>query len=132
MDALCIYCGKPIGRKPQILWEGKDKKEKLNCCCAACYNDTRRFIQWDKSARTKASLWMAVCVVINLILIGREAEVWWKYVPLMVIGACLCKWPLIFSHYHTYERYGIVKTLKYVRIAGGLIIAAGILFTVYA
>lgn len=74
---------------------------------------------------------IAVCVGMNLFVIGNEVDRWWKYIPTVIIGICLSVWPLVFTHYHTYERYGITRTLKYVRLAGYVIIAAGIIFTVF-
>ena len=131
MRTTCIYCGKPLGKKPQIVLVGKDRKEKLLCCSVQCYDDTKRFIEWDRRYRLISYIVIAVCVGMNLFVIGNEVDRWWKYIPTVIIGICLSVWPLVFTHYHTYERYGITRTLKYVRLAGYVIIAAGIIFTVF-
>lgn len=132
MGTTCIYCGKPIGGKPHTVWAGRDREEELSCCSAQCYNDTKRFIEWDRKARIKSYIIIAACIVANLIFIGNEINRWWTYIPIMIIGVCLAIWPLVFVHYHTYERYGIVKTLKYVRCAGVLIALAGVIFTLFS
>lgn len=132
MGTTCIYCGKKIEKRHQVIWVGKDEdREKLECCSAACYNDTRSFMDWDQKSRIKAYVVIAVCVVLNLFVIGQAWQVWWQYLPILVIGVCLWKWPLVFTHYHTYHKYGIVQTLKYIQWAGIVIAIIGFSFSIW-
>lgn len=131
MGKTCIYCGKPLGKKPCSLWVGKDRKEEVLCCSIQCCSDTQHFIEWDRKYRLISYIIIAVCAAVNLLVIGNGMDPWWSCLPTGAIGLCLAVWPFAFMHYHTYERYGIVKTLKYVRIAGGGIAALGIIFTLF-
>lgn len=130
MEKRCIYCGQPITKKPAAVWL-KREKEEVQCCSMDCYNKTSRFIKWDQASRLKAYVIIGICAAVNLISIGFSMEGWWTHIPLVVIGMCLCKWPLVFMHFHNYERFGIWKTLKYVRFAAGALIVFGAVITVW-
>ena len=130
MEKRCIYCGQPITKKPAAVWL-KREKEEVQCCSMDCCNKTSRFIKWDQASRLKAYVIIGICAAVNLISIGFSMEGWWTHIPLVVIGMCLCKWPLVFMHFHNYERFGIWKTLKYVRFAAGALIVFGAVITVW-
>lgn len=128
MEKRCIYCGQPITKKPVIVWM-KREKEEAQCCSTDCYNKTSRFIKWDKTSRLKAYVIIGICAVLNLVFMGFSMKGWWTHIPLIVIGICLCKWPLVFMHFHNYERFGIPKTLRYVRLASWFLIVFGSVIT---
>lgn len=130
MEKRCIYCGQPITKKPAAVWL-KREKEEVQCCSMDCYNKTSRFIKWDQASRLKAYVIIGICAAVNLISIGFSMEGWWTHIPLVVIGMCLCKWPLVFMHFHNYEKFGILKTLRYVRFAAGVLIVFGAAITVW-
>lgn len=130
MEKRCIYCGQPITKKPAAVWL-KREKEEVQCCSMDCYNKTSRFIKWDHASRLKAYGIIGICAAANLIYIGLSMKGWWTHIPLVIIGICLCKWPLVFMHFHNYERFGIWKTLKYVRFAAGGLIVFGAVITVW-
>ena len=94
MEKRCIYCGQPITKKPAAVWL-KREKEEVQCCSMDCYNKTSRFIKWDQASRLKAYVIIGICAAVNLISIGFSMEGWWTHIPLVVIGMCLCKWPLV-------------------------------------
>ena len=104
MEKRCIYCGQPITKKPAAVWL-KREKEEVQCCSMDCYNKTSRFIKWDQASRLKAYVIIGICAAVNLISIGFSMEGWWTHIPLVVIGMCLCKWPLVFMHFHNYEKF---------------------------
>ena len=130
MEKRCIYCGQPITKKPAAVWL-KREKEEVQCCSMDCFNKTSRFIKWDNASRLKAYVIIGICAAVNLINIGLSMKGWWTHIPLVIIGICLCKWPLVFMHFHNYERFGIWKTLKYVRFAAGALIVFGAVITVW-
>ena len=130
MEKRCIYCGQPITKKPAAVWL-KREKEEVQCCSMDCCNKTSRFIKWDNALRLKAYVIIGICAAVNLINIGLSMKGWWTHIPLVIIGICLCKWPLVFMHFHNYERFGIWKTLKYVRFAAGALIVFGAVITVW-
>ena len=130
MEKRCIYCGQPITKKPAAVWL-KREKEEVQCCSMDCYNKTSRFIKWDQASRLKAYVIIGICAAVNLISIGFSMEGWWTHIPLVVIGMCLCQWPLVFMHFHNYEKFGIPKTLRYVRFAAGALIVFGAAITVW-
>ena len=130
MEKRCIYCGQPITKKPAAVWL-KREKEEVQCCSMDCCNKTSRFIKWDNASRLKADVIIGICAAVNLINIGLSMKGWWTHIPLVIIGICLCKWPLVFMHFHNYERFGIWKTLKYVRFAAGALIVFGAVITVW-
>ena len=130
MEKRCIYCGRPITKKPVIVWMKKEKEE-AQCCSTDCYNKTSRFIKWDKTSRLKAYVIIGICATLNLVFMGFSMKGWWTHIPLIVIGICLCKWPLVFMHFHNYERFGIPKTLRYVRLASLFLIVFGSVIMVW-
>ena len=130
MEKRCIYCGQPITKKPAAVWL-KREKEEVQCCSMDCCNKTSRFIKWDNASMLKAYVIIGICAAVNLINIGLSMKGWWTHIPLVIIGICLCKWPLVFMHFHNYERFGIWKTLKYVRFAAGALIVFGAVITVW-
>ena len=130
MEKRCIYCGQPITKKPAAVWL-KREKEEVQCCSMDCCNKTSRFIKWDNASRLKAYVIIGICAAVNLINIGLSMKGWWTHIPLVIIGICFCKWPLVFMHFHNYERFGIWKTLKYVRFAAGALIVFGAVITVW-
>ena len=130
MEKRCIYCGRPITKKPVIVWMKKEKEE-AQCCSTDCYNKTSRFIKWDKTSRLKAYVIIGICAVLNLVFMGFSMKGWWTHIPLILIAICLCKWPLVFMHFHNYERFGIPKTLRYVRFASLFLIVFGSVIMVW-
>lgn len=130
MEKRCIYCGQPITKKPVTVWM-KREKEEAQCCSTDCYNKTSRFIKWDKTSRLKAYVIIGICAILNLVFMGFSMKGWWTHIPLIVIGICLCKWPLVFMHFHNYERFGIPKTLRYVRFASVFLIVFGSVIMVW-
>jgi hypothetical protein len=125
----CIYCGLPTDNQKFII--NPKAEHELPCCSGDCYKNTKVFIEWDVANRMKGYLLIAVCVVFNLFSLGFEWTYWWRYFSLTGIGTILIFYPLIFSKYTFYQKYGIKKTICIIRYIGIGIILASFVFMAF-
>lgn len=115
----CIYCGELTDNRRMIL--NPKAKHELPCCSADCYNSANDFVDWDAHNRMKCYLLLFASVIVNLVSFGFEWTFRWRFLPLIAIGIIIYFYPLVFTRYSAYQRYGIKKTLCIVKgIAAGI------------
>lgn len=125
----CIYCGDLTDNRRMIL--NPKANHELPCCSTHCYNSAKDFVNWDAHNRMKGYLLLFTCVIINLVSLGFEWTSRWRSLPLTAMGIVLYFYPLVFSRYTSYQRYGIKKTLQIVkRFAVGIALLGLILITI--
>ena len=123
----CIYCGKPLAEgegkvvNPGAEWE-------LLCCGQQCEKDMKDFAQRDARTKTPFYLILAVFVVANLFLFGYQPDTRWTYLPMMGICAAVAVHPYVFTRYNMYQRFGVRKTMKIVRIIALALLVLGAAF----
>lgn len=126
--APCIYCGELTDNQRYVL--NPKASHELPSCSADCYNSAMAFVDWDSHNRMKCYLILFACVAANLVAIGLKWTSRWRYLPLTAIGITLYFYPLVFTRYISYQRYGIKKTLQIVKgFAIGIVIVGLALIT---
>lgn len=126
----CIYCGNLTDNQRLIL--NPKAKPELPCCSAGCYNSAMDFVDWDAHNRMKCYLLLFVSVAANLVAIGLKWTFRWRYVPLTTIGIILYFYPLVFTRYKSYQKYGIQKTLRIVKGFAAGIALLGLLLIIFS
>lgn len=121
----CLYCGQPTQSTEFIINPGAHKE--LPCCSEECYKKTQDFVGWDNKTRPLFYIILFVLAAVNLMFIGFTAEGFIQYIPLLGIGLLIAAIPSVFAHYERYQKLGIRKTQKIIRIVGGVLAAFAIL-----
>lgn len=129
---ICMYCGKPAGKTKHILRAGKKEEYDIYCCGIQCYQDMKRYIE-STSSKKKNILYIAaaVFVLMNLVIFGYKMNFRFMYLPMTGLGVILMISPSIYVTSWFFEKYGVKRTVKGVRLAGAAIVLLGILFTVF-
>lgn len=130
----CIYCGgeiKVVNKKHKIRLPNESLKE-VYCCSNECYKETKNFMSEEKKMRNYLFAVLAVCVVINLILLSFFKDSKVIYFPIAIMGLVLSIWPYIFIRYRSYARSGIVNTIARLKKAGFVLTALSIVFIIFA
>lgn len=126
----CIYCGKEIihvNTKYRIHLKHESLKD-VYCCSKECFKDTQAFMGKDDKSRLKLYIILAVCIVLDLILMAFMKKSTYMYLPLGIIGISLYFWPYIMIRYRSYQRLGIVRTVSNLRKAGLILALLAIVF----
>jgi membrane protein YdbS with pleckstrin-like domain len=103
---------------------------ELPCCSAACYNSANDFVHWDVHNRMKCYLFLFTSVIFNLVSFGFEWTFRWRFLPLIAIGIVIYVYPLVFTRYAAYQRYGIKKTLRIVKGIAAAIALLGLILII--
>jgi hypothetical protein len=115
----CLYCGEKTACRDYIINQGAN--HELPCCSEKCLDNVRVFVDYDARHRTLFYGILFVLVVANLILLGFKIVNWGIYLPMLGIGITTFVYPLVFTRYERYQRFGIRKSNTLIRV-----IAAGI------
>lgn len=126
----CIYCGKPVQATKYTLRAGKTGSEELYCCGIECYQNMKRYIESTSGKNNALYVIAALLVVANLFIFGYKLNFRWMYVPMMGLGVIVMLRPSLYVTNYMFERFGVVKTVKIVRIVGAVIVLLGMLFTI--
>lgn len=119
----CIYCGESLHTAKYQINPGAAKP--LYCCDTPCYQKMRRYIEWDNRNRKYFYGLLCAMIVINMIMIGFHLEGFFQFFPMIGICITVIAFPMVFSRYEYYERFGLVTTRKIIRgVAGGLALFA--------
>jgi len=126
----CIYCGAPVLHSDYKL-NPKARKE-FYCCTEDCLRAAKAFVLWDSKVRMRFYLLELVFVAMNLIILGFQWQSRWQHFPIIGMGAVLYFFPLPFSHYTSYQRYGIKKTQGMIQGIALLMVLFGVLLVGFA
>lgn len=110
----CLYCGQETQCQEFIINPGA--RPELPCCSEDCFSATKDFIKFDVRYRTIFYLVMLVLVIANLILLGSGKMEHISYLPMLGMGCAIFAWPLIFTRYERYQKYGIHRTQVIIRV----------------
>lgn len=124
----CLYCGKPTRCPDYII--NPEAAHELPCCSEECFDKTKKFVDYDTHKRKIFYFVLFILVVTNLILLGFEVMTRWRYIPLLGIGIAACVYPLIFTRYERYQKFGIRKTMIIIRIFAAVIAAFALLLII--
>ncbi|WP_040213219.1 hypothetical protein [Clostridium polynesiense] len=124
----CLYCGKKTDIKRFII--NPKAREELLCCSGECLSNVRKFIDYDSKNRMKLYILLFILIVINLFFIGFDINSRWRYLPLLLIALSVYSYPLVFTRYIMYQRFGIIKTLRIVKVFCVFIAAFSVLLII--
>jgi len=126
----CLFCGKPTYCRDYIINPGAG--HELPSCSEECFAATKEFVDYDKRRRTLFYMVLLVLVVGNLFFLGFETATRWKYLPMLGIAAAVEIWPLVFTRFERYQKFGIRNTKKIIRVfAAALAVFSLILMITY-
>lgn len=115
----CLYCGRPTLCRDYTINPGA--KHELPGCSRECFERIRKFVDYDKRYRMLFYMVLFVLVTANLFLLGFNPATRWKYLPMLGIGIAVCAFPLVFTRYERYQKFGIYKTNIMIRAAAAAI-----------
>lgn len=124
----CLYCGEPTLCRDYIINPGA--KHELPSCSKECFEKTKNFVTHDKRYRTPFYAVLFVLVVANLFLLGFETPTRWKYLPMLGVSIAAFVWPLIFTRYERYQKFGIRKSRIIIRVIAAALAAFSVLLIV--
>jgi hypothetical protein len=124
----CIFCGKPTANRKHIL--NPRAKHELPACSAECLNESKAFLKQDTKFRKVFYLLEFAFILANLTLFAMNLLNRWSFVPLLGMGAVLYFFPMPFTRYESYQRLGIKKTVKVVRIVSVFLVLFSVLLIV--
>lgn len=121
----CLYCGRQTLCRDYILNPGA--QHELPCCGEECFTKAKAFVAYDARRRIIFYLILLVFVSANLIFWSLNFEMRWKYLPMLGMGISAIVYPLIFTRYERYQKFGIRKTKEIIRAVAGAISAFALL-----
>jgi hypothetical protein len=124
----CLYCGEMTLSGDYIINPGA--KHELPCCSEECFIKTKAFVDYDAHHRMLFYGILFVMVVANLFVFGFKMVNQWMYLPMLGMGIAACVYPLVFTRYERYQRFGIRKTKRIIRIIALGISAFALLLTI--
>ncbi len=124
----CLLCGRPTQSGDYIINPGAG--HELPCCSAACFDRAKTFTEYDRRRRPLYYGILFLLVVANLILIGFEMASRWMYLPMLGIGVATLVFPLAFTRYERYQKFGIRRTQVLIRIFAAAVVAFALVLTI--
>jgi hypothetical protein len=124
----CLYCGKLTVNQKYIVNPGAE--HELPCCSKECHNKATAFIDYDKRKRMLFYMLELIFVVANLFILGFELSIRWKYLPMLGMGVIAFVYPLVFTRYERYQKYGIHKTQNLIRSVAVAIVVFALVLTI--
>ena len=121
----CLYCGNLTLCRDYVVNPGAS--HELPCCGEDCFEKANAFVEYDKHKRMVFYLILLVFVIANLFLLGFHIETKWQFVPLFGMGITTAVYPLIFTRYERYQRFGIKRTKRIIRTIAATISAFALL-----
>ena len=126
----CVYCGREYS-------QGGTKINVSNGTFDVCSNECRKltvdYLNKDREYKNRSYI-MIFCGSIGFILstffFSGRIKLVPMYVGMIIMGLALLIYPYIFSSFITFTRHPIKKLTVFVRILGGLIIAASVAFLI--
>lgn len=120
----CIYCNNNLIDKKYVL--NREGSYKFHACSSDCLQKSKEFNLFEQRNRIIFYALLTVAFLINLYVIYQRIESSWTYLPISLIGVILYFYPLPFTKYVTYEKFGIKKTILGVQIFAVTLIVFGI------
>lgn len=124
----CLYCGKPTLCRKYII--NPEAEHELPCCSEECFHKTGRFVDHDTRFRTPFYMVLLVFVIANLLLFSFQPATRWTYLPLFGMGITAFVCPLVFTRYERYQKFGIEKTRKIIRVVSAAVSAFALLLII--
>lgn len=126
----CIYCGSALKatNKDYKIHIKNESLEDVHCCSAQCFKQTKEFMAHDDQNRIKLYIVLAVCIVVDLIVMSITKNSNYMYLPMGIMGIALYFWPYLIVRYRSYQNVGIKKTLSNLKTAGLIIAVLSIIF----
>ncbi|WP_294520035.1 hypothetical protein [uncultured Pseudoflavonifractor sp.] len=124
-----LWCAKMTDSRDYII--NPEARHELPCCCEACFDQVKAFVERDKRFRMPFYLALAVLVVANLFFFGLLPDVRWRYLPMLGIGVLAAVFPYVFASYERYQAIGLRRTTVIVRVlASAVAVFAAVLIVV--
>jgi hypothetical protein len=124
----CLYCGKATFSRNYIINPGAE--HELPSCSEECFNKARDFVDYDRRYRMVFYFILLAMIVANLFLLGSKVESRWGYFPMMGIATAALIFPLVFTRYERYQKFGIRKTKIMIRFAACGIVILGLVLII--
>lgn len=124
----CLFCGEMTLCHDYIINPGAD--HELPCCSEECLNKAKAFVDYDSHHRILFYGILFVLVVANLFLFGFKIANRFIYLPMLGICIATCVYPLVFTRYERYQKYGISKTRTIIRVIAALVAAFAVILIV--
>ena len=115
----CLYCGNPTQCRDYIVNPGAE--HELPSCSVECFGKAKEFVDYDRHRRMVFYSALFALVLANLFLLGFKTISRWGYLPMLGIGIATCMYPLVFTRYERYQKFGIRKTKAIIRAVAALI-----------
>ena len=124
-----LWCAKMTDSRDYMI--NPEARHELPCCCEACFDQVKAFVERDKRFRMPFYLALAVLVVANLFFFGLLPDVRWRYLPIVVFGVLAAVFPYVFASYERYQAIGLRRTTVIVRVlASAVAVFAAVLIVV--
>ncbi len=124
----CLYCGEPTFSRNYIINPGAE--HELPSCSEECFNKARYFVDYDRRYRMVFYFILLAMVVVNLFLLGCKVKSRWGYLPMVGMSTAAIIFPLVFTRYERYQKFGIRKTKIMIRVAAFGIVILGLVFII--
>ncbi len=124
----CLYCGEMTLSRDYIINPGAN--HELPCCSEECFSHTKAFVDYDSHHRILFYGILFVLVVANLFVFGLKMVNQWMYLPMLGMGIAAFAYPLVFTRYERYQRFGIRKTKRIIRVIALGIAAFALVLTI--
>ena len=131
---ICVYCGKKLDKNEPMIYAKADniKYAKASMryfpvCSSECEKNLIDFIQEDKKEKDK--FYSVAAIGLLIAIYGSIRHI--SYISMLGILLCgigLALFPHPITSFDTFSYHSIVKTTKFVRIIGIIIIIAELIF----
>lgn len=129
----CVYCGMSHSEKKHKITASAGRKgdtHSLYCCGEECYNKMKNYIEKAAKINRVSYILAAVLVVMNLFIFGYHLNFRWMFIPMMGLAILIVLSPSLFVTYNVFEKFGVVKSVRAVRVVGIAIILFDVLQTI--
>lgn len=125
----CIYCGKITEKTKYAIKAGNNEGNEFYCCSISCYQNMKRFIEENTAKKNIFYVAAGIMVLANLVIFGYHLDFRWMYLPMIGLGLVVALCPSLYVTNYFYGKFGIVKTVKLIRMFGFAFSFMGVLFT---
>lgn len=129
----CVYCGNNHSEKKHKITASAGRKgdtHDLYCCSEECYDNMKKYIERAAKINRVSYIIAALLIVMNLFIFGYHLNFKWMFMPMMGLAILVVLSPSLFVTYNVFERFGVIKSVRTVRIVGIAIILFDILQTI--